>query len=155
VTGQKDAAINALKVVVKNQPKDVTAVRMLEAMAPSEKPTTASPATASAPPASAVPAGTEAPQTDLVGSWKAQTNDTNIELSITEESQFKWKASVKDQPAIQLDGKLAVGSDGISLDTKNQGSIGGSVVSKGADNWVFMMTGAPASDPGLSFSRIK
>lgn len=155
VTGQKDAAINALKVVVKNQPKDVTAVRMLEAMAPSEKPTTASPATASAPPASAVPAGSEEPQTDLVGSWKAQTNDTNIELSITEESQFKWKASVKDQPAIQLDGMLAVGSDGISLDTKNQGSIGGSVVSKGADNWVFMMTGAPASDPGLSFTRIK
>ncbi|MCE3016924.1 MAG: hypothetical protein LW870_13780 [Pirellula sp.] len=158
VTGQKDAAVNALKVVVKNQPKDVTAMRMLEAMAPSEKSTTPSPATpptASASPASAVPVGTAEPQTDLVGSWKAQTNDTNIELSITEESQFKWKASVKDQPAIQLDGMLAVGSDGISLETKNQGSIGGSVVSKGADNWVFIMTGAPASDPGLSFTRIK
>jgi len=155
VTGEKDAAINALKVVVKNQPKDVTAMRMLEAMAPSEKSIAKTAAPAAQPPASTTPAGTEEPQTDLVGSWKAQSSDTNIELSITEESQFTWKASVKEQPTIQLDGKLAAGSDGISLETKNQGSIGGSVVSKGSDNWVFIMTGAPPSDPGLSFTRIK
>jgi len=155
VTGEKDAAINALKVVVKNQPKDVTAMRMLEAMAPSEKSIAKAAAPAAQPPASTTPAGTEEPQTDLVGSWKAQSSDTNIELSITEESQFTWKASVKEQPTIQLDGKLAAGSDGISLETKNQGSIGGSVVSKGSDNWVFIMTGAPPSDPGLSFTRIK
>jgi tetratricopeptide (TPR) repeat protein len=153
VTGEKDAAINALKVVVKNQPKDVTATRMLEAMAPSEKSMVATPTPAPASPP--VPAGTEQPQTDLVGSWKALASDTNIELSITEESQFLWKAVVKDQPSIQLDGKLTVGSDGISLETKNQGAIGGTVVSKGADNWVFMMTGAPASDPGLNFTRMK
>ena len=155
VTGEKDAAINALKVVVKNQPKDVTAMRMLEAMAPSEKSIAKAAAPAVQPPASTTPAGTEEPQTDLVGSWKAQSSDTNIELSITEESQFTWKASVKEQPTIQLDGILAAGSDGISLETKNQGSIGGSVVSKGSDNWVFIMTGAPPSDPGLSFTRIK
>lgn len=166
VTGEKDAAINALQVVVKNQPKDVTASRMLEAMVPSEKsiaaatpspaPATPSPVTATPSPAPATaPAGTEEPQTDLVGSWKALASDTNIELSITEESQFLWKAVGKDQPSVQLDGKLIVGSDGISLETKNQGAIGGTVVSKGADNWVFMMTGAPASDPGLSFMRMK
>ena len=34
VTGSTDASIEALKVVVKNQPKDVTAKRMLDAMVP-------------------------------------------------------------------------------------------------------------------------
>ena len=38
VIDSKDAAVNALKVVVKNQPKDYTAKRMLDALAPPEPP---------------------------------------------------------------------------------------------------------------------
>ena len=37
-TGSKDNAVNALKVVVKNQPKDSTARRMLDALVPPEPP---------------------------------------------------------------------------------------------------------------------
>ena len=62
VIGSKDAAIDALKVVVKNQPKDATAKRMLDALAPA--PQTAAPAAAPA------PASSDAPQTDLVGAWR-------------------------------------------------------------------------------------
>lgn len=150
VTGSKDGAVNALKVVVKNQPKDVTAQRMLDAMSPPSEPATASP---TATPSN--PAGADAPQTDLVGTWVAQSQDTKIELSITEDSKFTWKAGAKDQTPVVLSGLLTSGSDGISLETKEQGSIGGAVESKGPDNWKFVISGAPASDPGLSFARAK
>ena len=36
--GEKNDAINALRVVVKNQPKDSTAKRMLDALSPQQKP---------------------------------------------------------------------------------------------------------------------
>ncbi len=150
VTGSKDAAINALKVVVSNQPKDVTAKRMLDALAPTTEPVVAPPANSR----TAVVDG-EAPQTDLVGRWMAQSGDTRIELSIAEDSQFTWKALAKDQAPVELAGQLAAGSDGISLETTEQGAIGGTVTSKGPDNWTFAISGAPASDPGLDFTRIK
>lgn len=150
VTGSKDAAINALRVVVKNQPKDITAKRMLDAMAPPDEPVVASPTNAPA-----ALAGTDALQTDLVGTWMAQSRDTKIELSITEDSKFTWKAGSKDQAPVVLTGQLVANSDGISLETKEQGAIGGTVESKGPDNWRFAMSGAPAADPGLNFARVK
>lgn len=150
VTGSKDAAISALQVVVKNQPKDITAKRMLDAMVPQEASEEVS--QTAAPTALA---GADAPQTDLVGAWMAQSRDTKIELSISEDSQFTWKAGTKDQAPVVLTGRLFAGNEGISLETKEQGSIGGTVESKGPDNWSFAISGAPASDPGLSFTRVK
>jgi tetratricopeptide (TPR) repeat protein len=150
VVGEKDAAIDALRVVVKNQPKDITAKRMLDALAPTSEPATATPTAAPT-----AMAGAEAPETDLVGKWLAQSQDTIIELSITEDSKFTWKAGAKEQKPIELSGNLTAGSDGILLETKEQGSIGGTVESKGADNWKFVISGSPASDPGLSFARVK
>ncbi len=149
VTGSKDGAVSVLKVVVKNQPKDVTAKRMLDAMSPPS-------GTAASPTATpSTPAGADATQTDLVGTWIAQSRDTKIELSITEDSKFTWKAGSKDQTPVVLSGLLTAGRDGISLESKEQGSIGGAVESKGPDAWRFVISGAPASDPGLSFARIK
>jgi tetratricopeptide (TPR) repeat protein len=152
VTGSTDAAIEALKVVVKNQPKDVTAKRMLDAMVPSETPDATAPVSA---PASTTPAGTVPPETDLVGSWLAQSGDTQIELAITEDSRFEWKAGPKGKPPVVLKGELASASDGIELKTVEQGTIAGSVKSQGANNWNFSISGAPVSDPGLSFARLK
>ncbi|MCC6507733.1 MAG: hypothetical protein IT423_01395 [Pirellulaceae bacterium] len=146
VIGSKDVAIQALRVVVQYQPKDVTAKRMLDALAPPDVPAVAAPTTAP---------GSEATQTDLVGKWVAQSRDTKIELSITEDSKFTWKAGAKDQKAVELSGQLNAGSDGISLETKEQGAIGGSVTSNGPDKWTFSISGAPPSDPGLSFTRVK
>jgi tetratricopeptide (TPR) repeat protein len=150
VTDSKDAAIDALKVVVANQPKDVTAKRMLDALAATGEPV-------AAPPANSQIAGVDgdAPQTDLVGSWIAESGDTRIELSIAEDSQFTWRALARDRAPVELAGQLAAESDGISLETREQGAIGGTVTSKGPDNWTFAITGAPASDPGLDFTRIK
>ncbi len=149
VTGSKDSAIEALQVVVKNQPRDVTANRMLDAMVPPAVPT----ATTPVPPAPA--AGASTPETDLIGAWVAQSGDTKIEFSIDENSQFTWKATATGQAPVELKGQLIAAADGIELETAEQGTMAGSVTSNGADAWQFAISGAPASDPGLSFSRVK
>ncbi len=137
--------------MVKAQPKDVTAKRMLDVMLPPEAPVATKPASAPAPPA----ADDSSPETDLVGSWIAQAGGTRIELSITEDSQFNWKTSSDNQAPVELTGQLIAAADGIELETTDQGTMAGSVKSIGPDKWQFAISGAPASDPGLSFARIK
>lgn len=152
VTGAQDAAVNALRAVVKNEPKDVTAKRMLDALAPPAAPKPDSPKTETpAPPAPAA----NGPETDLVGNWVASSGNTKIELSITEDSQFEWKASQGNKQAIKLSGELTTTADSLVLESKDQGAMAGSVKSQGADKWQFVLSGAPANDPGLSFERVK
>ncbi|MFN9717576.1 MAG: tetratricopeptide repeat protein [Planctomycetota bacterium] len=156
VMDAKDEAIDALQVVVKNQPKDVTARRMLEAMTPEEKPPT--PPETETPPAA--PAATPAEErtattTDLVGAWSAKSGNSQVELTITEDSLFTWKVTTDGRPPVQLSGNLSGNADAIELVTADQGTMGGTVESKGPDAWIFLLTGAPKSDPGLSFSRVK
>ncbi|MFN0020926.1 MAG: tetratricopeptide repeat protein [Pirellulaceae bacterium] len=145
VLGSKDSAISALKAVVKNQPKDFTAKRMLDALVPPEQPSPA--------PEKTVPSS-DAPQTDLVGKWRAKSGKTTIDLAITEDSQFTWKAASSGKPAVDLQGELTSTGSAISLDTKDQGSMAGSVKSAGPDKWQFALSGAPASDSGLTFERV-
>ena len=145
VIGSKDAAVAALKVVVANQPKDATAKRMLDALAPPVQP---------APPVAATTTGAE-PQTDLVGSWRAKAGDATIDLAITDDSQFTWKAVQPGKPAIQLKGQLTASGNALALQTTDQGSMAGSVKSLGPDQWQFALDGAPPSDPGLKFARVK
>jgi tetratricopeptide (TPR) repeat protein len=146
VLGSKDEAIKALRAVVKSQPKDLTAKRMLEALAPPEE--------SPPPPETPAPAD-DAPTTDLVGTWRAKSGTTTIDLAITEESEFTWKAAQSGKPPVELKGQLASGGNAISLDSKDQGSMAGSVKSLGADKWQFVLSGAPKNDPGLNFERVK
>ena len=70
VIGSQDAAVKALQVVVKNQPKDTT------------------PSGCSTPwrrrrnngPHTDANAGTDAPETDLVGNWRTKAGNTTIDL---------------------------------------------------------------------------
>jgi hypothetical protein len=165
VIGAKDSAIAALKVVVANQPKDVTAKKMLDALEPSKVPAAPAPA-AIAPPAESTPvtaeqpAGTEAttaepkPETDLVGSWLAVNGKSSIELVVTEDSKFTWKAKAEDGSVTELAGDLISTADTLTLDTTSQGSLGGSVVSKGVDQWIFQPPGAVQETDGISFARV-
>lgn len=150
VTGSNDAAIDALRAVVKNQPKDVTAKRMLDAMVPSEPPQVTESKTARAPGSDVV-----STETDLVGTWVAETGGTKIELTITDQSQFTWKASSTGQSPVNLKGQLKSANDAIELETLDQGAIAGSVKSRGPDHWLFAISGAPSTDPGMSFLRKK
>ena len=138
VTGSQEAAIDELKVVVKNQPKDVTAKLMLEALVPPMPPAVMAPV-ATAPSEIAT---TNEPETDLVGSWVAQARDIKIELSVAEDSQFVWKAGGTNQAAVRLSGQLSSSGDGIELTTAEQGTIAGIVTSKGLNSWNFAITGS-------------
>ena len=146
--GEQDDAVNALKVVVKNQPKDYTAKRMLDALAP---------------PLSSIVATTEenaaaksnSPETDLVGNWRAKTGSTTIDLAITEGSQFTWKATQAGAPPMELKGRVNSGAAELALETEDKGSMVGAVKSLGPEKWQFALSGAPPSDPGLSFERVK
>lgn len=74
---------------------------------------------------------------------------------ITADSQFTWKAVQTGKPPVQLQGQMSSTSDQIALESKDQGAMSGSVRSLGPDKWQFAPSGAPPSDPGLSFARIK
>ena len=118
---------------------------------------TLAPADAAAPatsPAASPDAG--APEVDLVGNWRAKAGgNTTIDLGITADSQFTWKAAPPGKPPVVLNGQLVATSDQIELESAGQGSMGGTVKPLGPDKWQFALTGAPASDPGLSFERVK
>ena len=144
VIGDKDAAVSALQVVVKNQPKDATAKRMLDALAPAEK----SPAPA------ATIAGQEAPQTDLVGNWRAKAGDTTIDLAIADDSHFTWKATQGGKPTAELKGQLASTSDELVLDSADQGSMAGSVKSHRAGQMAVRLERCPAIGSGTDVLRV-
>lgn len=144
VLDAKDSAVNALRVVVKNQPNDATAKRMLDALAPPEPAEEPTPQPA-----------TDAPETDLVGSWRASAKNVTIDLAITDDAHFTWSAAQSGNPPVELKGELTATSDQIALQTEKQGDMNGSVKSLGPDKWQFNLTGAPPSDPGLTFERVK
>ncbi|MBX7074019.1 MAG: tetratricopeptide repeat protein [Pirellulales bacterium] len=147
VLGDKQSAIDALKVVVANQPKDATAKRMLDALAPANA--TPKPATPAAPDAA------PAPEIDLVGLWRAKADGTQIDLKITEDSQFQWKAATDGKPPVELKGTLASTADELEFASEGQGSMAGAVKPLGPDKWQFSLAGAPPTAPGLTFERVK
>jgi tetratricopeptide (TPR) repeat protein len=158
VGGHADMAAEALKVVVAKQPGDLVAKRLLEAITPPEEPKAESTppagqtAAAAAQPDSAKPAG---PETDLVGTWKATSGKDTVELSITEESKFTWKATPAGRPPVELSGTVETARDAIALNTEKAGSMVGKVQSKGADAFDFTLVGAPKEAKPLEFQRQK
>jgi tetratricopeptide (TPR) repeat protein len=154
VIGQKDSAIRALKVVVENQPKDVTAKRMLEALDP--KPIEAKAADPKAP---AAPQAEElakpTPEVDLVGKWQSVSGTTTIDLEISEESTFKWKAAESGKPAVELSGDFGTNGSAVLMETSDKGSLGGTVKSLSAEEWILNPPGATDDNAGLKFKRVK
>lgn len=154
VTGHQASAIEALKVVVREQPRDVTAKKMLAALAPAE-PAAAATATTPPPPAPAESAAQQpAHETDLVGTWRASSGDSTITLKIDDDSQFTWQAVTKGQSPIELQGQMMATSDTLVLDNKQQGSMVGRVTSAGPDKWQFALAGSPPGDQGQNFERV-
>jgi tetratricopeptide (TPR) repeat protein len=152
VAGHGDAAAEQLKQVVAAQPGDQVAKRMLAAMTPPAE--AASEPLNPGQPAASPPAQAE-PTTDLVGTWRAERNGDLFELSIDQNSQFTWKATPKDKPAVNLTGTLAAAGDAILLESKDQGTMAAQVKSGGADQFQFIAAGSPPDDKGLSFQRVR
>jgi tetratricopeptide (TPR) repeat protein len=171
VTGNPQEAVDALRVVVAQQPRDATAKRMLEALAPAEQ----APAVAAVPPepsgvrqTSATepippqPAGnqtarsaTAGPQTDLVGRWRAVADGTTIELAIDDASQFEWSATPKNGAATKLSGSVIATNDKLVLESETQGSMVGDVKTNGPDEFRFALAGGPPDAKGLDFRRVR
>lgn len=150
VIGSKDSAIRALRVVVENQPKDVTAKRMLDALDP--KPATAPESVA---PTTTQDSTTPSPEVDLVGKWTAASGMTTIELAITEESTFTWKALESGKPAVELAGDFGSNGDAVMLETTDQGTLGGNVKTINSDQWKLLPPGTTDDKAGLTFTRVK
>ncbi len=158
VGGHADMASEALKVVVAKQPGDLVAKRLLEAITPPEEPKAEAeqPAASGSQPKTGTEAATPAgPETDLVGTWKAASGKDTVELTITEDSKFTWKATPSGRPAVELSGTVETARDAIALNAEKAGSMVGKVQSKGADAFDFTLVGAPKEAKPLEFQRQK
>ncbi|MFM8415723.1 MAG: tetratricopeptide repeat protein [Planctomycetota bacterium] len=154
VGGYPDMAADALRVVVAKQPGDVVAKRLLDAIAGEKKqPETPPPAARPEPtkaPTDAAPAG---PETDLVGTWTATAGKDSVDLMITEDSQFTWKASPAGREPVAISGMIETARDAIALVSESAGTMSGRVVSKGPDAFDFSLAGAPAEAEPIAFRR--
>ena len=159
VLGEKENAVSVLRVVVGNQPKDVTAKRMLDALTLEER--NADVRSELNRPRSLLPSdqaeiseSTElGVETNLIGSWVAVAGPTTIELRVTEDSKFQWKALEQGKVVSELSGDLVSSEMSIALETVKEGTMAGRVTSMGPDRWRFQVEGAPENDPGLTFER--
>jgi tetratricopeptide (TPR) repeat protein len=148
VIGSKDSAIRALKVVVENQPSDTVAKRMLSALEPPPAPKTEPP----------VPSAEEIekpqPEINLIGKWKAINGPSTIELTITDESSFVWGVNESGKKVAELSGDLATNGDAVVFETKEQGSLGGTVKAMSSEEWVMLPPGVTKEDAGIRFKRV-
>ena len=152
VAGHNEAAIGELKAVVAKQPNDQVAKRMLDALNPPAEAEAAAPANEN--PAPVAAADTQ-PTTDLVGRWQAKHAKDTFELTIDEKNQFAWKATTEGKPPTTISGPMAVAGDALVLESQQQGTMVGRVTSRGPDRFSFAVNGAPPSDEGLTFDRVK
>jgi len=144
VMGHNEDAIERLRTVVRLQPRDQTAARLLTALeGPPEIPPTTTASTL------------DAPETDLVGRWRSVAADAEIDLTVDEDSQFIWRATSSGKPPVELRGDLTTTSDLLILDTVEHGAMIGEVMSAGPDRFQFLVAGAPPGDSGLSFERLR
>ena len=155
VGGYSDMAADALRVVVAKQPGDVVAKRLLDALAPKEEKPPAQPPAAQPEPTTAPAEAPAGPQTDLVGTWKATAGKDSVDLVITEESQFTWKATPSGREPVAISGTIETARDAIALVSESAGTMAGKVASKGADAFEFTLAGAPADAKPIAFQRQK
>jgi len=155
VAGHPEQAADMLEVVAAKQPDDVVARQLLESIRPpAVEPPQPADDRAEPTPDRVEPAGEPAaPATDLVGRWKATTGSDTVELEITADSTFTWKAKPQDGPAVELSGTIETAADAIKLDSDKAGTMVGHVASQGPDAFEFSLPGAPADVKPLRFER--
>ena len=156
VGGSSDMAAAALRVVIAKQPGDVVAKRLLDAIAPAAQDQAQPAPTAESAPqgATARPAAEQAlPEIDLVGTWKATSGKDTIQLTVTADSKFTWKAQPDGKPPVTLDGSIETTADAVALVSESAGTMVAKVTPKTADAFEFSLAAAPKDTPPLVFSR--
>jgi hypothetical protein len=131
------------------------AKRLLDALAPKEEKPPAQPPAAEPEPTTAPAAAPAGSQTDLVGTWKATAGKDSVDLVITEDSQFTWKATPSGREPVAISGTIETARDAIALVSESAGTMAGKVASKGADAFEFTFAGAPTEAKPIAFQRQK
>jgi tetratricopeptide (TPR) repeat protein len=143
--GHNDAAVAQLKEVQKLAPGDKLSAQLAKMLSPQgESPEPAQ----SPPPATAVKEG------NIRGTWRAApAKQTSINLTVSDDGTFTWKASVNGKPQ-DITGNWSLARYILTLAQSGQGSaLVGNVAWKAENEFTFRVFGAPADDPGLTFSR--
>ena len=156
VGGSSDMAAAALRVVIAKQPGDVVAKRLLDAIAPAaqDQAQPAPTAESASQGATARPAAEQAlPEIDLVGTWKATSGKDTIQLTVTADSKFAWKAQPDGKPPVTLDGSIETTADAVALVSESAGTMVAKVTPKTADSFEFSLAAAPKDTPPLLFTR--
>ncbi|MFM7206534.1 MAG: tetratricopeptide repeat protein [Planctomycetaceae bacterium] len=153
VGGHTDTAAAALRVVVAQQPGDVVAKRLLDALAPPAAEKAAVPDAAATPQAPETSSQPATPDIDLVGTWKASGGKEKVTLTVTADSTFTWKAEPEGKPAIELKGTIDTAADAIALVSESAGTMVARVTPKSGDSFEFALPSAPKDAPPLLFAR--
>jgi hypothetical protein len=89
----------------------------------------------------------------LVGTWKATSGKDTIQLTVTADSKFTWKAQPDGKPPVTLDGSIETTADAVALVSKSAGTMVAKVTPKTADSFEFTLAAAPKDTPPLLFTR--
>jgi hypothetical protein len=150
VLGHNDESLAQFRKVAEIQPDDVIARRMVETLAAAKS------NTEGAGPKPEIEVDVpSALSTDLVGSWKASSGRTSVELIIKDDSSFIWRSTTEGETPKELKGTLSASDSAMALNSEKEGVLAGNVTSQGADRFVFRSTALAPSDPGLVFERAK
>ncbi|MDR3634761.1 MAG: hypothetical protein P4L84_13235 [Isosphaeraceae bacterium] len=146
--GHDENAIAQLQQVVKLQPGDTLSAQLIARSQPAGG--------TQAPAAEAALAAAPAADGKLPGTWAATpAADSKITLAIQDGGRFSWTSLTPGKPATKIAGASTFANGVLTLvdQVGQNGALSGSVVWQDADHFNFRLTGAPSTDPGLSFGR--
>lgn len=150
--GHNDAAARQLQQVTMIMPNDRVAADLLKMISPikTDQPT-------DAPPQPTTTSSPTAPPVDpamLIGNWAASREDgQQFALTLTNDSTFSWKFTVKDQKPQELKGKYTLAGNVLALEGSDGGSLIANLTTGTGTAFNFKLLGAPTEDPGLNFRR--
>jgi Tfp pilus assembly protein PilF len=145
--GHNDAAVNALKWVVKLKPDDGLSKQLLQQLSAQNTGTDQAPPEA-APANTAPPAGAT-----LEGTWTARpSKDTTVTLTIKPGGSFTWRVQQKGQPR-EFSGTSTYGDGILTLAPANGPALVGNVSWQDPTHMTFHVVGDSPDNPGLSFSK--
>jgi len=159
-TGHPANAAKEFAAVVKLQPKDQVAKDLLALV---DKPKDGEVVNAPAPRDAGIPDATPVAKPDenarpinadaIAGDWKASRDDgSKFDLDLKKDKTFTWKF---DQGSRHEDFSGTYTTEGslLLLQKQDGGAMVGHVDQNGEGKFTFKLLGAPADDPGLTFSR--
>ncbi|MBI3863870.1 MAG: tetratricopeptide repeat protein [Planctomycetia bacterium] len=151
--GHAAAAAKQFQQVVTLVPGDRVAAdltKMLSAPSADQQPTPQPPVETQ----TATPEATPVDPATLVGTWQAAREDgSKFELTLTPDSKFTWKFSMKGQKPQEFSGTYTVETNVLALERQEGGSLIGQVTPGAAGKFNFRLVGAPPEDKGLNFGR--